>query len=1014
MPDHPFPYVMRDWKSVARGYDSLVFNASLSGTYLPLVATSPAFGLSSYVGELPSQSREAINCIPAVIGATLVGADKSNQFGKNWAQLCQQWYNANPQQGVYLNNPGGTSGQDWWYDLMPNVFFYELYSLYPGADGFQSQSTAVANRWLEALMAMGASTAPWGLANLGHTAWNLATMTPTNAGWTEPEAGGSIAWILYMAFVKTGDTRFRIGAELAMESLLVYPVAQNPSYELQLPYGASLAARMNAELGTTYDVTKLVSWCFSDGSDNSRLWGVTVGAWGGLDCDGLIGETGFGSGNGYPFTMNTFEQIGALLPLVRYDSRFAAAIGKWVLNAANAARLFYTDYLPDSNQDGAAWAHQYDPNSLIAHESMHQFDPANMSISPFATGDAIRNGNPTNFALYGSSHVGLLGSVLDTTDVPMILRLDLLKTDFFHDSAYATCLYYNPDSAQHSVSFDCGSGQRDLYDAVSHAFIVQNASGVIPLPIGPGTAIVVVNAPAGGVVTFDVEKTLVNGVVVDYHSGRTVPDHPPRVKSLAAGSPVLTPGHSTYVYCAAADADNDTLSYRWVVSGGALSGSGATILWTAPDTLGIFTVQCAVTDGHGGEATSTDTLTVVPSINHAPVIKQLKATPRKIDLHGSSSVGCVAADPDSDAVEYRWSARSGAISGPGSTINWQAPGTAGNYFIVCTADDGRGGTAVDSIGIEVRDFSSWPSGSLVAYYPFSGDTKDASGNGHDGTAHGGTFVADRFGSPSSAFGFDGSTASIDIPNDSSLNFQSGITLVFWMTVNAFSTDDRYALSHGSWQNRWKVTVTNEKVRWTVKTTSGVKDLDSETSLLLDSLNNVCVTYNGSDMEIYLNGALDAFTNWTGLLLPTSYDLTMGQDFPGNNTYDFDGVLDDVHIFNYMLPVSQIESFYDLTTSVSGYSAPLLPQHVVLDQSYPNPFNPSCTIKFTIPERLNRTTVRLEVFDRLGRSVATLVNGSLDQGVHTVSWDAGHFPSGVYFYRLSTFEGAQIRKMVLIK
>ena len=89
--------------------------------------------------------------------------------------------------------------------------------------------------------------------------------------------------------------------------------------------------------------------------DHFANWGAIVGTWGGYDVDGLIGEVN--GTNDYAFLMNTFEQVGALVPLVRYDDRFARAIGKWVLNAANAARLFYTNYLPDQNQDSEEWAH---------------------------------------------------------------------------------------------------------------------------------------------------------------------------------------------------------------------------------------------------------------------------------------------------------------------------------------------------------------------------------------------------------------------------------------------------------------------------------------------------------------------------------------------------------------------------------------------------------------------------------------------------------------------------------
>jgi hypothetical protein len=1011
MPNKPSPYTMRDWKRVAVGYDSLVFNPNLTGTYLPLVSVSQNFSLSSYVGQPPSETREAINCLPAVVSASLVGVDKTYQFESDWVSKCQNWFNQNPQENVYLNNPGGSSGSDWWYDLMPNVFFYQLYSMYPATGDFQNQFVTVANRWLAALKAMGAGTVPWSIANLNHTAWNLSTMTPTNSGWVEPEAGGAIAWLLYSAYVQTGNAQYRIGAELAMESLLVYPVDQNPSYELQLPYGAYIAARMNAELGTTYDIGKIVNWCFSDGRDNSRLWGVTTGNWGGYDCYGLIGETSEAAGNGYPFAMNTFEQVGALVPMVRYDSRFARAIGKWVLNAANAARLFYTNYLPDQNQDSAAWSHQYDPHSYIAHEAMHQYNPAISSVRPYATGDAIRNGNPTNFALYGSSHAGILGGIIDTTDVQGILKLDLLKTDYFHTQAYPTYLFYNPYGVQKSVSLNVGGDAHDLYDAVSNTFLYTGVSGTISVSIPADAALVVIVTPAGGKVTYDLDKTLVDGVVVDYRSGKTINNYPPRIKSLTPDTSTVLRNRSISLFCTATDRDNDTLSYSWNASGGSILGSGPIITWNAPDTDGTYVVECVVGDTHGALTTATDTITVVQSINHPPVILRLKASPRKINLGATSSISCFAIDPDSNALTYHWS----TASDTGSVISWQASQTVGNYYIRCTVDDGQGGTTADSIGLEVRDFSNWQTGNLVAYYPFDGDTKDAGGFHHDGTASGGSFTSDRFGHSASAYSFDGTTASINVPNDTALNFQGGITVNFWMKVGAFySSREQYPLSHGSWQNRWKFSISpnTNTLRWTVKNSLGVAiDLDSQTHLVLDSLYNVTGTYNGSDFEIYLNGQLDAFTSFSGLISTTTSALTIGQDLPGDNNYNFNGVLDDIRIFNYMLPVSQISAFYDINTGIDKRSDVLPPADFALAQNFPNPFNSSTTIRFAIP---SPGFVALKVFDVLGREIATLFQDRVAAGEYSVPWDAASCASGVYYYKLETANAVLVKKMILLR
>ena len=88
-----------------------------------------------------------------------------------------------------------------------------------------------------------------------------------------------------------------------------------------------------------------------------------------------------------------------------------------------------------------------------------------------------------------------------------------------------------------------------------------------------------------------------------------------------------------------------------------------------------------------------------------------------------------------------------------------------------------------------------------------------------------------------------------------------------------------------------------------------------------------------------------------------------------------------------------------------------PEQFLLLPNYPNPFNPSTTIRYELP---GNSDVRLEVYDMLGRRVALLVNETRQAGTHQAVFDASALSSGVYIYRLQAGGLVQTRKMLLIK
>ena len=1020
MPNLPTPYVMRDWRKTAAGYDSLVFNSTLNGLYLPLIfdlnntvnyPDQRSFGIQSYVGTNNQMQGEAINILPAIIGASLIGIDKSNQNGRNYVLESREYFNKRPAEDIYLNEPVVSSGSDWWYETMPNVFFYQLYNLYPATPEFNNQFTIVADRWLQAVYAMGASTIPWKNPVMNYRAWNFSSMTPNSSGVPEPEASGSIAWIMYNAFITIGLDKYRIAAELSMEYL--NSLGSNPAYEIQLPYGTYLAARMNAELGTNYNIEKLLNWCFD--ISPLRNWGATTGKWGVYDVNGLIGEL---QPRNYAFAMNTFEQIGALVPLVRYDQRFARAIGKWVLNAQNSSRLFYSNYVQESDQDSRSWAKQYDPNSVIAYEALLKTD--NNWIR--ATGDAVAGGwAATNLGLYGSSHIGILGGIIDSTNVSMVLKLDLLKTDYFHKSAYPSFLIYNPYSIDKNVTINIGLNGSDIYNAVSHSIIARNVQGKTSLNITADQAIIAVIIPAGSILNYELDKTLVNGIIIDYKNGLAVVNYPPRIKSLSSSKINISVLDSTNIFCTAEDREAQQLNYQWSTTGGKIIGSGPVVKWKALNTTGTFSLSVVVVDPLGGKDSSRIEIAVSDFINIPPVINKIKASPRKINIGSSSGLNCDASDQNGDSLFYSWSALKGTLTGSGKNVSWKAPVTEGNYFIKCIVTDTHGASVSDSLGVEVRDFSKTQSGNLIAFYPFNGNANDQTGI-HNGKVNGAILTSDRFGISNQAYNFDGLTENIQIPNSTSLNFGTSITVSLWFKINSLFLFNREAflISHGSWQNRWKISISNKKIRWTIKTdsiiNSGTKDLDSDTPPVTNKLYLVTAVYSGTDMELWLNGELDSFTQWSGKVLPASIDLMIGQMLPTDNNYNFSGVIDDVRLYDYSLSADEIKKLYDIPTEVKNNIE--IPVEFLLKQNYPNPFNPSTVIYYQLPVGVH---VTLKVYDILGREVATLVDKYQNAGIHNSQFSilnqtSGRqgISSGVYFYRLVAGTYTSAKKMLLIK
>lgn len=535
MPDHPTPYKMTDWYEKAHHFDQYVFNSELNGEYFPLIWIDSArrnfnqntFGMYTVIGDVRQGPRgstefhEALCSMGSIMGAGLVGIDKTNQNGMNYVQMVQNYFNSENGWNIMMNNTnpkvallGGGYGRDWWYDVFPNVLFYGVCELFPGVPRADSLQRVIAEQFFKA------DSVLQGNYNFSFFDYSKLKGVSNNIPHQQDVAAGH-AYILLCAYDKFGDERYLRGAKSAMDAF----VSQRESrfYEVLMPFGALVAARLNAEHGTSYDIKKILDWTFEGckAKDGRTGWGVIAERWGEYDVYGLQGS--ITDGGGYAFLMNSFDMAWPLVPMAKYDTRFANAIGKWMLNLTNAARLFYPYEIDDQHQ----WlpSRKDITKNVIAYEGIRKADDYNREdlkgITPVAIGDGPKwtKGQPdiSMFSLYSSAQVGIFGAIVRKTNVDQILQLNCNATDFYADNSFPTFLYYNPyDSAQKVCYYRNEKDEVDLYDAITHEYLVRKAGEESCFEIPARSSRLLVVMPAGMEIEKSDGRYLLNDKVVAY------------------------------------------------------------------------------------------------------------------------------------------------------------------------------------------------------------------------------------------------------------------------------------------------------------------------------------------------------------------------------------------------------------------------------------------------------------------------------------------------------------------
>ena len=535
MPTMPTPYKIIDWKQKARDFDAYAFDFNPSEPAGRMIwldnnqrnIPQVTFGLYTAVNDVRQgpehnngEFHESLNSLSAIIGAGLMGIDKTNQNGYNYVKMVQNYFNSDNGWNIMMNNTnpevallGGGYGRDWWYDVLPNVLFFNVCDLFPNVDNADNLQRIIAEKFCKADSILN--------GNYNYSYFDYAQMKGmVNNIPLQQDAAGGHGYVLLAAYEKYKDPRYLKYAKSAIAAL--DNQKESNFYEILLPVGIYTAARLNAEYGTNYDITKMINWVF-EGNKNPKGrtgWGVIVGKWGDYDVSGLQGS--ITDRGGYAFLMNSMKMAMVLVPMVKYEPQYAHAIGKWMLNNVNAARLFYPDEIPAENQ---ALPEMRDfTHSIVAYEGLRYEDtyenPKLKEVHPVALGDGplwnAKNPKESMFSLYSTAPVGIMGAIVDTTDVKMILRLNCNATDFYSVKPYPVYLYYNPYKEAKKVTYTTSGSACDLFDTVSKKYLAKNVTGKSEIDLQADQSCIVVELPAGSKVITQKNKLTVNDNIIAY------------------------------------------------------------------------------------------------------------------------------------------------------------------------------------------------------------------------------------------------------------------------------------------------------------------------------------------------------------------------------------------------------------------------------------------------------------------------------------------------------------------
>jgi PKD repeat protein len=458
----------------------------------------------------------------------------------------------------------------------------------------------------------------------------------------------------------------------------------------------------------------------------------------------------------------------------------------------------------------------------------------------------------------------------------------------------------NFDTVNNAIIYNATNSTHDLPNSLVHASKPAWFGNLTWPPFNPtnvsAAAVSPTNIPAGYRFVFG----------MDPPSGAPVNQPPVAIASVIPTNGVA-PLAVTFSSAGSYDPEGTTLTYSWTF------GDGSTSTNANPNhtyqTTGVYSAQLTVSDGTNTTASGILTITVTAAGIYQPPVAAASASPMSgiVPLAVTfSSAG--SSDPEGTALTYSWTFGDGSTSTAANPSHtYQASAI---YTAQLTVSDGTNQVSASPITITVGNGAS----GLVAAYGFEEGTgstlTDASGNGNAGTVNGATWTtAGRYGN---ALSFNGTNSMVTANDSASLDLTAGMTLEAWVYPTAlgsswsdiiYKTTDIYFLMGTTPQGQLP------DVGGSFASTNAY----GVASLPLNTWSHLAGTYNGTNLQFYVNGVQVASRAQAGAIATSTGALSIGGDSTSGQFWT--GMIDEVRIYNRALNSTEIQT--DMNTPVIG-------------------------------------------------------------------------------------------------